>query len=110
MLNKQKQQYEKRIKELEEEVKRWQYIAGRVSTKLETLKDEMYGVSVELREMGGDYSKAGEILCKNLMALQLRGFAKDALEDSIERAREAGVPEEKIIHNFEEGERFFLGD
>lgn len=33
----------------------------------------------------------------------------DKLEDSIKRAREAGVPEEKIIHNFEEGERFFLG-
>lgn len=34
----------------------------------------------------------------------------DKLEDSIKRARETGVPEELIIHNREEGERFFLGD
>ena len=33
----------------------------------------------------------------------------DKLEDSIKRAREAGVSEELIIHDYEEGERFFLG-
>lgn len=30
-----------------------------------------------------------------------------AFEESIERAREAGVPEERIIHSLEEGERYF---
>lgn len=32
------------------------------------------------------------------------------LEESIKRARNAGVPEDKIIHNEEEGYKFFMGD
>lgn len=32
---------------------------------------------------------------------------QDALQDSIIRAREAGVPEDRILHNMEEGEKFF---
>ena len=30
------------------------------------------------------------------------------LDESIKRARECGVPEDKIIHNLEEGEIFFM--
>lgn len=33
---------------------------------------------------------------------------QDALDLSVERAREAGVPEHTILHNEEEGERFFM--
>ena len=30
------------------------------------------------------------------------------LKESVKRAREAGVPEDKILHNYEEGEKFFM--
>lgn len=33
--------------------------------------------------------------------------AEERLEDSVIRAREAGLSEDKILHNMEEGERFF---
>ena len=33
--------------------------------------------------------------------------AETRLEKSVELAREAGLPEDKILHNMEEGERFF---
>ena len=37
-----------------------------------------------------------------------RQNAEKHLQESIKRAREAGVPEDKIIHTYEEGEAFFM--
>ena len=42
-----------------------------------------------------------------------RTYAKkypDTIEGSIQFARDVGVPEEKILHNLEEVDEFFLGD
>ena len=33
---------------------------------------------------------------------------EDKLAASVQRARDAGVPEERILHNYEEGEKFFM--
>ncbi|MBO7735587.1 MAG: hypothetical protein J6S67_23680 [Methanobrevibacter sp.] len=41
---------------------------------------------------------------------KLEDLDEYALQESVELARSVGVPEDKILHNLEEIDRFFLGD
>lgn len=55
-----------------------------------------------------DKSKALEPFGDMLINLEEYFNKQDKLQASIELARAVGVPEDKILHNHEEGEAFFM--